>query len=179
MREYKSYVQAVNETDRSENYGAVGKAPLCYRWVEWLVEENAKILDFGSGKGRTGERLLRPEGYVNVDSYDIGENDTPDHVTHPERGTYDCVILSNVLNVQHRPSQVFDVIDEALDYLKPSGIIIWNFPKSPNKTGMTVEQVRKMFEVFLPKTGVLQECVYVSRGSTWEFVEHMLVSLRR
>lgn len=155
------YETRVNATDRSGG-GAVGKLPLCIRWVDKIVDKNKRILDFGSGKHRRGQEILSSLGYSNVDSFDIGSNVTDKHVTTLEEESYDVVVLSNVLNVQGSVIEFIKVIDDAVSALKPTGILIWNYPLEPRKWDRDENYVVNMVSIYLPNTQQLQPYVYVS-----------------
>jgi hypothetical protein len=157
----KEYIEEVNQTDRSKG-GAVGQLPLVYRWVQNLAHEEFYILDYGAGRGRTGVRVLSPLGYRNIDSYDIGENVTPEHRLNPREGSYDVVCLSNILNVQPNEHAILAVMGHVVSLVATEGKVIWNYPDSPRKSGLDTNVVKAIVSIFLPYTRMLQPGVFVS-----------------
>jgi hypothetical protein len=157
------YIKGVNSTDRSKG-GAVGKEPLCYRWVrDVLGAPDMRILDFGSGVARTGERLLEAEGFEHVDSYEIGKHVTNLHVKRPKLLSYDIVIMSNVLNVQPTREHILNTVGNALDFLKPGCVCVWNYPQSPRKADLKTSDVVSIMDIFSKETTKLQADVFLSR----------------
>ena len=156
----KEYAQAeyemhVNRTSRRK--GAVGRSPLCYRVARGIVAQASKkagpyrILDFGCGKEPHLEGVVPgtlthlPEG-ISICPYDIGNNA---HGMKPV-GTYDLVILSNVLNVQPTDNLLKLVLLDAWFYVAEGGILLCNYPKKPRHCGVSDQQVWELLAALSP-----------------------------
>jgi len=159
------YEQFVNRTSR--NTGAVGTAPVCYRWAhrltgpgiwvcgrlaqgrrEWRIRlifqldpDKARVLDFGCGKGARHSLLLKASGVANVHPWDIGRNSFG---FGKPAGKYNLVILSNVLNVQPNAYDVPRVLKEAWSYVDKLGFMIVNYPKAPRHNWVSDSRMREL-----------------------------------
>ena len=129
----------------SRSKGAVGQNPIVYRVFRenFSVDDSRyqHILDFGAGKGAPHTLKLRAEGY-HAKAWDLPENQgTDDGVWLREYDYHDVVLLSNVLNVQESRKQMVETLKVVKACLFQSGVVIANYPASPRKNPMTVEEV--------------------------------------
>lgn len=124
-------IQKANQTSRSR--GAVGKDPLCYRYVRetWpLAVPGLHILDYGAGRDAVHAKKLRRKG-LDVVAYDFGVNLTDAHDPDALEFAYDVVIASNVLNVQSSRNMLARTLNELTEACAPGGILVCNYPSSP------------------------------------------------
>ena len=109
------------------------------------LPRDAKILDFGAGRGTQSRRLqgigeyapnekhgehAPKEPFTNVHSYDT---QPPYDDKSKLDDKYDAVMASNVLNVQSDDEQLTSTLDQLKGLLNDDGHIIANFPSTPNK----------------------------------------------
>ena len=103
--------------------------------------QNAKILDFGSGKDPIHTQWLRDNG-LNVTAYDFGNNCIEGiHDKDALRKRYDVIFASNVLNVQSSNIMMDTTLYQIKTSLKRGGIFIFNYPSKPRKSNMTEQEV--------------------------------------
>lgn len=121
-------IEKMNRTARSK--GAVGKNAIVPKVVKEFANHADRILDYGSGKDLIHTRALREAGF-RVDAFDIGANVTTEHIICPAYMYYDIVFASNVLNIQPDNVRLLNTIVDIMDALKPKGIFICNYPKTP------------------------------------------------
>jgi hypothetical protein len=89
-----------NATSRSR--GAVGAKAVVPKAARELIQEGDRVLDFGAGKDAMHTKMLREEGF-DVTAHEFGDNQKPG-IHDPEaleKGPYDLVYASNVINVQN------------------------------------------------------------------------------
>ena len=99
--------------------------------------QNAKILDFGSGKDIIHTKWLK-ENNFDVIAYDFGDNCIEGlHDKEALMKRYDVVFASNVLNVQISIHMLRITLNQIYNALKKHGTFIFNYPKSPRKLDMT------------------------------------------
>ena len=140
-------MNAVERANRSSRGGgAVGKDPLCYRYVRetWpLNVPGLEILDFGAGRYAHHARKLQRRGY-DVTAHEFGSNVDPKyHAPDALDYVYDLVIASNVLNVQGDGKMLSTTIRELADALPSGGILVCNYPAAPRYAGLPVESVER------------------------------------
>ncbi len=142
MRYTEEETAALNKTCRSQ--GAIGKRAKVPRLVVIWAKLSDRILDYGAGKDALHAIHLRNLGYK-VDAYDIGKNFNQClHISLGElyaAEQYDCVYASNVLNVQPNREGIDNVLDQCHAVLKPGGMFIFNYPKTPRKSSITEKEL--------------------------------------
>lgn len=140
-------VKIANKTSRTA--GAVGRDPICYRWVRDRIDKRSRILDYGAGKDAVHAGRLRDLGYDTVVAYEIGDNfNAATHTAEPEENAYDVVIASNVLNVIPDVGMLRETVEELYHYtIKNGGIIVFNLPDKPRKLDMIEPMVITFFLV--------------------------------
>lgn len=146
-------VKVANRTYR--NRGAVGANPLCYRHVRQSAFRGDRILDYGAGTHANHTNILREKyGFKSVDAFEIGDNYRKEiHVKTPKKGSYDVVVVSNVLNVINDYDMLVDTIKEISSFVKKDGgLVIFNYPKSPRK--LRVDECKLLF-LFLHHTPLI------------------------
>ena len=103
------------------------------------VATNDEILDFGAGKHALGTEYLREHGFASVTPYDIGKNVV--HGLHDSKALdrrYDIVMMSSVLNVQPKCTDVIDLLMTAQSLLRMGGLFFCNYPK-PRKNNLDIK----------------------------------------
>ena len=140
-------IKIANSTSRTNGASAINKdgtiRSVVGRYVMDNIDKKASILDFGAGKDAVQTKALRDNGFEDVTAYDFGVN-VKDGIHDPNalNKKYDVVFASNVLNV----STDEDMLRETLRDIKKAAkkTIIFNYPGSPRKAGLTTEQVAKI-----------------------------------
>lgn len=136
-------IREVNKTARSNGASAINSDGTIRAIVPNFIlknkklYQNAKILDFGSGKNPIHTKWLKEQNF-DVIAYDFGENcieGIHDIVALYHR--YDVVFASNVLNVQTSIHMLRITLNQIYNALKKRGTFIFNYPKSPRKLDMT------------------------------------------
>jgi len=142
-----TYVKTVNATARSA--GAVGARALVPRKVRELPALEAKsvtILDYGSGPKALHTLGLRNDGYDNVTAHELGGNLTSVHDPEALTRKYHVVMASNVLNVQPTRKDLVHVLCELRAATAGGGMCVVNFPESPRKNGVSVNELASLLE---------------------------------
>lgn len=139
-----------NKTARSK--GAVGGDPVCYQYVRGNMSiprfRSGRVLDYGAGPTAPHAQRLREEGFEKVVAYEVGDNfDAATHTKEPEEKSFDLVIVSNVLNAIPDFDMLVDTIKEILSYAKEDGVILFNYPRSPRKLDLSMQQINTAFLV--------------------------------
>ena len=93
-----------------------------------------KILDFGCGRDAVHVGLLRERG-LDVVGHDFSLPATL------ERGSFDVVYASNVLNVQTDDAMLFKTLREIRSYLRLGGLFIANYPKEPRYCPLSADDL--------------------------------------
>ncbi len=110
--------EAVIKTTRAA--GAVGRFPLVYRMFrERFKRTDIKVLDYGSGVDVPHARELEREGWT-VEAMDLGLPEWINDVAR-ERGPFDVVLCSNVLNVQPNLALVISVLYDLRSLIAEGG----------------------------------------------------------
>ena len=140
-------IRIANNTSRAG--GAVGKMAVTPRWVADNVDKSDKILDFGAGTDAIHAKSLRENGY-NVTAHEFGDNVREGiHKQNALSETYDVVYASNVLNVQSSEEMLRRTLGQIRDSVSKDGLAVFNYPASPRKSDLTVDQVSAIIaEVF-------------------------------
>ena len=138
--------EAVIKTTRAA--GAVGRFPLVYRMFrERFKRTDIKVLDYGSGVDVPHARELEREGWT-VEAMDLGLPEWINDVAR-ERGPFDVVLCSNVLNVQPNLALVISVLYDLRSLIAEGGTLIINYPASPRKADLLIADIRTaLLEVF-------------------------------
>lgn len=150
-------IEVANKTSR--NSGAVGKNAIVPRFVRQHLElffdkEDTMVLDFGAGKTAAHAQALLEDGF-NVLAYEFGDNIDPRvHCELALMNKYDIVYASNVLNVQSGFDMARATIKQVADVVKEDGKFFCNFPASPRKSDISVDEMACL---------LLEEFIVVSR----------------
>ncbi len=140
-------IGVANKTSRAN--GAVGSRAITPRYVREHLElfydkETTTILDFGAGKAAAHARDLQADGWA-VIAHEFGDNiDVRYHCELALMQKYDVVYASNVLNVQSGFGMIRASLFQVEEVLKQDGVFFANFPASPRKLQITVEQMEVM-----------------------------------
>lgn len=154
-------IDIAKRTSRSSGASAINKdgtiravVPL---WVEKNVGKNKTILDFGAGRWCTSTKYLKQKGFENIVPYDLwcGDGDELLDAQALER-TYDVIFASNVLNVQSSLDMLYETLWQIWDALNYGGEFICNYPNSPRKMDLTVDEIDHFIAATL---GVIPEIV--------------------
>ena len=151
-------IDAANKTSRHS--ARVGMNAVVPRAIEMIANKNNTILDYGAGSKAIHTNILKQKGF-NVTAYDFGNNvDDKLHSKNALDMKYDIVYASNVLNVQGSDSMLRHTLSQIRNAMNPSGIFIFNLPKSPrygaySKFPTPKEQLKYLIstirEIFEPK----------------------------
>lgn len=149
MEYTKEEIEAVEKTARSK--GAIGKNAVVPRialdFADKFLGKDSYILDFGSGKEARHTKDFREIGYNFTYAYDFN-NSSPYSMKNPQAVKWDVIFASNVLNVQTSEG----MLDRTLEYLKKlcnsHTTLIVNYPKSPRKLEVTLEQLKEKFNKY-------------------------------
>lgn len=140
-RHSQEHIDIARRTARSA--GAVGARAVVPRYVASIVKRGDAVLNFGAGipDRATGKyihsEMLRAKG-ADVDEYDFNQT------YHTNlRDEYDIVFASNVMNVQSSLKMMEETMLEMRYFLKTGGLAIFNYPKSPRKSDLSVEDVAR------------------------------------
>ena len=114
------------------------------RFVEKNIDKGKKILDFGCGPEFIQGKYLNELGF-NVSGWDFGENKPHNCVRKLEK-VYDVVYASNVLNVISSNRMLEETLDQIYKCLKEDGIFIANYPQSPRKMALSVQQLSEIIQ---------------------------------
>jgi hypothetical protein len=131
----KDEIRLVNKTARSA--GAVGKNALIPKIITGRYPYlGYKMLDFGSGPRCVQTMNLKELGY-DVTPYEIGDNSHPEihlQATEEDKGKYDLIFASNVLNVLPTVEAWEETLEKIAWFLGGKyAFAILNFPQSPRK----------------------------------------------
>lgn len=117
-----------NAVKTARSAGAIGKNAITPKYIIQHMDKNASILDFGSGIKAIHTNALKHAGFIDVTAYDFSL-----HNEEVLYHTYDCVMASNVLNVQSSVHMFHCTLSQIIKVLHSDGILICNFPTSPRK----------------------------------------------
>lgn len=149
--------------------GAVGSKPtVVTRAVLNMVQPESDrmltdVLDFGAGKKAAQTRILLDEGFWHVYPYDVGDN--AHDGARPDTLRYDVVMMSNVLNVQPTLGHIHVVLDQARNFLRPSGMLICNLPREPRYGNYGEREVAAVIRMM--GFDIIEEVKYGS-GTMWK-----------
>ena len=117
----------------SRHSGVVGNRAIVPRVVEKLANHGDVILDFGAGEKAVQAQYLMNKGY-DVLAYEIGENFDPQyHFKDALKYRYDIVYASNVVNVQKREEQIYNLLSLFHELIVSDGKVVINYPQTPRK----------------------------------------------
>lgn len=91
--------------------------------------------------------MLREEGF-DVTAYECGDNARDIHDRKALSKKYDVVYASNVLNVQSNEKMIRDTIKQIYFAVKKGGCAIVNYPKTPRKNNLTIEDVENILREY-------------------------------
>lgn len=103
--------------------------PICYRVAQKLGVKGI-ALDFGCGIYRRHTQTLVDAGATAAVGYDFHFADTKAAIFAQQ---YDCVVASNVINVQSSVDGLRATLREIEHCLKPEGYALVNYPNDPRK----------------------------------------------
>lgn len=103
--------------------------PICYRVAQRLGVQGV-ALDFGCGIYRRHTQTLIEAGATAAIGYDFHFADTKAEIFAQQ---YDCVVASNVINVQSSMDGLRTTLQEIKQCLKPDGYALVNYPNDPRK----------------------------------------------
>jgi len=132
---------AMMKTARSS--GAVGENAILPRIFKTICKKHWHALDYGSGPDAIHTEALRREGYQVV-AYDINNVTIVSNINNKQHSLnewFDIVFASNVLNVQPSVYHVHGVVCDASKFVRRGGIVLFNYPSSPRKCGLTTLQI--------------------------------------
>jgi len=137
-------VSKVVKTSRSS--GAVGpNAKVPKLILDMAYDKTDWILDYGSGHKAIHTKMLRKAGYGNTWAHDFVKDSKADGMFVKDlisvKGKWDIIFASNVLNVQVSDEMLSTTLNEIWQLMNPFSIFVANYPKSPRKLGMTIEQL--------------------------------------
>ncbi len=168
------HVAIANATSR--NRGAVGARAIVPRVVRErygaVDNDGLEVLDFGAGKDAAHARAMQAAyGDVHgwqVRAWEFGDN-VGEHHIQPEqecahRGRYHVVYLSNVLNVQSSWSMLHRTIREAQNFLRWTGDLVCNYPESPRKSDLTVDEVEQALRAYFAS---VERVAGTNRAPVW------------
>lgn len=119
--------------------GAVGDNTVIPRLLPHFIDRRMRVLDYGAGKKAIHTKKLRAKGY-NVIPYDIGENR---HNNDALNNKYDCVFLSNVINIQESKHDIRQILKQVKLLLKkPNGFLLLNYPSDPRRLNIGIEEIK-------------------------------------
>jgi hypothetical protein len=142
--------EAIAIANKTSRPGGIGKnVPLVPRYVAATSTVGESILDYGAGKANAEgvlphTKMLQDLGH-DVTAHDFGTNVV--HGLHDPQALsrqYDTVYASNVLNVQQNRKMMNTTMDEIHRAVKPDGRAILNFPLTPRKNNITVDELVSM-----------------------------------
>jgi len=146
-------VRITNKTYRGS--GAVGVNAIVPKYIRKIAKKEDAILDYGSGTDAIHTKKLREEGF-NVTAYDIGDNYTPGvHDKNALGKKYSIVFASNVLNTHVCKSFLKKTISEIYNCLGDGGVAIMNYPLSPRKSDVTVEEMINILKELTPNVDIV------------------------
>ncbi len=127
--------------------GAVGSKPtVVTNWVYWNVDPEARILDWGAGKFQQQADILRSGGFDIIDCWDLEENMEGWSRKGLNHQSYDCVMLSNVLNVQPTIEDMTELLETVWPLVAAGGVLVVNYPASPRYSSVPFNKVRHLVE---------------------------------
>lgn len=142
-------IKIANSTSRTNGASAVNSdgtiRSVVGRYVMNNIDKNASILDFGAGKDAVQTKALRDSGFEDITAYDFGVN-VKDGIHDPKAldKKYDVVFASNVLNVSTDEEMLRETLKDIMKAAKST--IIFNYPGSPRKAGLTTDEVADIIE---------------------------------
>lgn len=99
------------------------KVPKLFTLAAKVFQDGSHNLDYGAGKFNTAAEFLATLGVANS-SYDPFNRPKEENDRAMEKADYDTVTLSNVLNVVGPEEARRAIVQDALDHLKPGGILL-------------------------------------------------------
>lgn len=103
--------------------------PICYPIIQ-KIGVTGSVLDFGCGIHKRHTHRLAKTGATKIATYDFHFPETKDAIFAEQ---YDCVIASNVINVQTSIGALRQTLREIQTCLHPNGFALANYPKNPRK----------------------------------------------
>jgi hypothetical protein len=142
-------ITVANKTSRHSP--AVGAKALTPQTARIFLESrfpdrDADVLDFGAGKTAMHAQAFVKDGW-NVLAHEFGDNIDPRvHCELAMLNKYDVVYASNVLNVQSDEAMLRETLRQVKSVMKEGAVFFANYPLSPRKSGMSVEEVHSIIE---------------------------------
>ena len=157
-------IQAVTKTARSS--GAVGPKAKVPRLVKEITYDLKDwILDYGSGRRAMHTILLREMGYCNARAYDFIQGSNEDNLfvedLYATKGKWDIIFASNVLNVQISEQMLDRTLNEVWYLMHPFSIFVANYPKSPRKTDLSIEDIHTKLHTGFRRVCTTHEDIFV------------------
>lgn len=118
--------------------------PVAYkRALEWLQEPgafNGCILDFGAGYSTFSE-AIRGWG-LSYWAYDL--DPAKSDLQKWDKPWCELVLVSNCLNIQETEDQLTETIRTFLSACLPGGTVIVNYPKSPRRLPISLQEMKQI-----------------------------------
>lgn len=140
--------------------------PICYRVAREIGIKGA-ALDFGCGKHKRHVHNLSEAGATRVVAYDFH---FPESKAEAFAEKYDCVVASNVINVQSSLEGLRHTLEEIAGRIKTDGFAIVNYPADPRKMAPEPLTVTEMVNELRRAFVVVERVDKALSGNTPVFV---------
>ena len=145
-------IRIANATSRSRGASAINKdgsiRAIVPRYIAEHINKDSIILDYGAGKEAIHTQWLKNQGF-NCTAYDFSDNCIDGvHDKNALSKQYKVIFASNVLNVQSNLGMLVETIKQIYDSLAQGGEFIANYPETPRKLDISVNEMCNIFEAW-------------------------------
>jgi hypothetical protein len=167
-----------------------GKTPMCYRMIEKFAERNdnefgkyaGRVLDYGCGAQQVHVPML--QGIFGKERVFACDFSIPGSREECLKREYGIVLASNVLNVIPTVDGIRLALKEIQACLLEDGYAIVNYPASPRKAGLSVQELEALLvEQFpvelMPESLVGKNFVWMLRHESKRYLGNLLTTDKR